>query len=265
MNKPAKNFELNDDELLRYSRQIMLPQIEIAGQQKLLASHVLLFGAGGLGSPIAMYLAASGIGKITIVDPDKVDLSNLQRQIIHRADNIGQAKVSSAKQTLAELNSQAKVRAINSVLTGHELEKQVRNADVVVDATDNFSARFTINAACVKEKIPLVVGAAIRFEGQVMVFMMQNTSACYQCLYPDQGELEESCSQTGILGSVAGLVGCIQATEVIKLLISFGETLSNKMLLIDALNMEWHTVTINKDPKCAVCTIASDYPAIEEV
>ena len=255
MNKLATKFDLSDDELLRYSRQIMLPQIEIVGQQKLLASHVLLFGAGGLGSPVAMYLATSGVGEITLVDPDEVDLSNLQRQIIHRSDNIGQAKVASAKQTLVELNSQTKVRTINSVLTGLELGKEIRNADVVVDATDNFTSRFAINAACVKEQTPLVVGAAIRLEGQVMVFTMQDASACYQCLYPNQQELEERCSQTGILGSVAGLVGCIQATEVIKLLVNFGETLSNKLLLIDALNMEWHTVKINKDPKCAVCAI----------
>lgn len=255
MNKLATKFDLSDDELLRYSRQIMLPQIEIVGQQKLLASHVLLFGAGGLGSPIAMYLATSGVGEITLVDPDEVDLSNLQRQIIHRSGSIGQAKVASAKQTLAELNSQTNVRTINSVLTGLELGKEIRNADVVVDATDNFTSRFAINAACVKEQTPLVVGAAIRLEGQVMVFTMQDASACYQCLYPNQQELEERCSQTGILGSVAGLVGCIQATEVIKLLVNFGETLTNKLLLIDALNMEWHTVKINKDPKCAVCAI----------
>lgn len=255
MNKLASKFDLSDDELLRYSRQIMLPQIEIVGQQKLLASHVLLFGAGGLGSPIAMYLVTSGVGEMTIVDPDVVDLSNLQRQIIHRNDSIGQAKVASAKQTLAELNSQTKVRTINSVLTGLELGKEIRNADVVVDATDNFTSRFAINAACVNEQTPLIVGAAIRLEGQVMVFTMQDASACYQCLYPNQKELEERCSQTGILGSVAGLVGCIQATEVIKLLVNFGETLSNKLLLIDALNMEWHTVKINKDPKCAVCAI----------
>ncbi|MCZ6565588.1 MAG: HesA/MoeB/ThiF family protein [Gammaproteobacteria bacterium] len=253
MNKLAEKPGLSDDELLRYSRQIMLPQIEIAGQLLLLRSHVILFGAGGLGSPIAMYLAASGVGKITLVDPDEVDLSNLQRQIIHRTESIGHAKAISAKKTLAELNPLISVRVINSVLTEMELEKEIRNADVVVDATDNFEARFAINAACVKEKTPLVVGAVIRFEGQVMVFTMQDDSACYQCLYPNQEELEESCSQTGVLGSVAGLVGCLQATEVIKLLVNIGEILSNKLMLIDALNLEWHTLKINQDPKCAVC------------
>ncbi len=254
MSELARKSDLNDDELLRYSRQIMLPQIEVAGQQKLCASHVFLLGAGGLGSPVAMYLAASGVGRLTIVDPDKVDLSNLQRQVIHRSGDIGKLKGDSARQTLAELNPETDVRTINSTLTGLQLQKEIRGADVVVDATDNFAARFAINRACVKERIPLVVGAAIRFEGQVAVFTMQEgTSACYQCLYPDQGELQESCAHTGVLGSVAGLVGCIQATEVIKILTSSGNTLANQLLLIDALNMEWHTVKINRDRKCAVC------------
>ncbi len=253
MSKQVKSVEFNDDELLRYSRQIMLPQIDIAGQQSLLNSHVLLFGAGGLGSPVAMYLSACGVGKITIVDPDEVDLSNLQRQIIHSDKNIGQAKTESAKQTIASLNATVDVRSIKSILEDVELENEIKKVDVVVDATDNFKSRFAINAACVNQSTPLVVGAAIRFEGQVMVFPMDNASACYQCLFPNQEELEESCSQTGVLGPVAGLVGCIQATEVIKLLIKFGETLSNKLLLIDALNMDWHTVKINKDKQCAIC------------
>ena len=244
---------LNDDDLLRYSRQIMLPQIEIAGQQKLCASRVILFGAGGLGSPVAMYLTASGVGQLTIVDPDKVDLSNLQRQIIHRSDDVGQFKGVSAERTLSELNPATNVRVVNSALAGHELEKEIRGVDAVVDATDNFAARFAINKACVKEKVPLVVGAAIRFEGQVAVFTMQADSACYQCLYPDQEELQESCAQTGVLGCVAGLVGCIQATEVIKLLVNTGDTLANRLLLIDALNAEWRTIKINKDQECITC------------
>jgi len=249
-----KEDELSDDDLLRYSRQIMLPQIDIHGQQKLLRSKVLLFGVGGLGSPIAMYLAASGVGEMTVVDPDVVDLSNLQRQIIHKTKNIGQEKVQSAIHSIGELNPNINVRTLNRVLNKFELEEEVKNADVVVDATDNFTARFAINLACVNLKTPLVVGAAIRFEGQVTVFSMQNNSACYQCLYPNQGELEESCAQTGVLGSVVGLIGCIQATEVIKLIINKGDKLLNKLLLIDALNMEWHTVKIRKDPKCSACS-----------
>lgn len=251
----AANKDLNDDELLRYSRQIMLPQIGIEGQQKILASKVLLFGAGGLGSPIAMYLAASGIGELTIVDPDKVDLSNLQRQILHKTADLDKHKVISAKQTLADLNAQSIVRALQDELTGDMLYKEVSRADIVVDATDNFQARFAINAACVKARTALVTGAAIRFEGQVMVFDMLADSACYQCLYPDtDSELEESCSETGVLGAVAGLIGSIQATEVIKLIANTGQTLSNRLLLIDALNMDWHSVKIKKDPKCAICS-----------
>ncbi len=250
-------MNFNDDELLRYSRQIMLPQIEITGQQKIHQSKVLLFGAGGLGSPIAMYLAASGVGELTIVDPDSVELTNLQRQILHSTEDLNKDKVISAKQTLADLNPQSNVRAIKDILTGELLEQEVSRADVVVDATDNFQSRFSINSACVKCKTALVTGAAIRFEGQVSVFDMQAESACYQCLFPASGttsELEERCAETGVLGSVTGLIGSIQATEVIKLLVNIGQTLSNRLLLIDALNMEWHSVKIKKDPKCAACS-----------
>ncbi|MEM7401543.1 MAG: molybdopterin-synthase adenylyltransferase MoeB [Pseudomonadota bacterium] len=248
-------MDLSDEELLRYSRQIMLPQIEIGGQQKLRESKVLLFGAGGLGSPVAMYLAASGLGRITIVDPDNVDLSNLQRQIVHQTEDIGKLKITSAKQTLHNINPQTSVRTISEVLKAGRLQEEIQNADIVVDATDNFESRFAINAGCVEAEKPLVTGAAIRFEGQVAVFSMQNDSACYQCLFPNQADaLQESCAETGILGSVTGLIGCIQATEVIKVLLNIGQSLSNKLLLIDALNMEWHDVKINKDPECAACS-----------
>lgn len=253
MDEEAKNQELNDQELLRYSRQIMLPQIDIAGQQKLLASHVLLFGVGGIGSPAAMYLVSSGVGCLTLVDPDRVDASNLQRQIIYRSDDVGNEKVEAASQALASLNAQTTVRTINAALTGTRLRQEVAKADLVLDATDNFAARFAINEACVNTGTPLVVGAAIRFEGQVMVFTMRDASACYGCLYSDLGELEESCAQTGILGSVAGLIGCIQATEAIKLLLDTGRTLADRVLLLDALNMEWHSVKISRDPQCSTC------------
>jgi adenylyltransferase/sulfurtransferase len=252
------DMDFSDDELLRYSRQIMLPQIGIEGQQKIRKSKVMLFGAGGLGSPIAMYLTASGVGELTIVDPDTVDLTNLQRQIIHGSNNVNEDKVRSAKQRLNDINPQTKVHTIKSALTGPQLEKHVNNVNIVVDATDNFASRFAINAACVKHKTALVTGAAIRFEGQVSVFDMQKESACYQCLFqnskPQQNELEESCSETGILGPVAGLIGSIQAIEVIKLLTNIGESLSNKILLIDTLCMEWRSVKIKKDPKCAICS-----------
>ena len=251
-------MEMSDDELLRYSRQILLPQIGVEGQDKISKAKVLLFGAGGLGSPIAMYLVASGVGELTIVDPDTVDLSNLQRQILHGTNDVGETKVSSAKNTLAAINTQTTVRTIKMVLTDTELEKEIKHADVVVDATDNFKSRFAINAACVKCATALVSGAAIRFEGQVSVFDMQESSACYQCLFPNLGkeadELEESCSETGILGSVTGLIGSIQATEAIKLILNIGQSLSNRLLLIDALSMEWHSVKIKKDPKCVACS-----------
>ncbi len=253
MSRTAEKTELSDQDLLRYSRQIMLPQIDLSGQQKLLASRVVLFGVGGLGSAVAMYLVTSGVGRITLVDPDRVDLSNLQRQVIFLSDDIGCEKVSAAKQRLTAMNQQTEVRTINSVLSGARLRQVASEADLVVDATDNFSARYAINRACVETHTPLIVGAAIRFEGQVTVFTMKSQSACYGCLYPDQGDLEESCAQTGILGSVAGLVGCLQATEAIKLLLNHGKILSNKILLIDALNMEWHSVRINRDPRCVVC------------
>lgn len=252
-------MDLSDDELLRYNRQIMLPQIDIHGQEKLLNAKVLLFGAGGLGSPVAMYLVASGLGELTIVDPDFVDLSNLQRQILHRTEDIGKEKVVSARQTLQEINPQTKVRVINEILTGEKLVDEVQRTDVVVDATDNFKSRFEINSVCVEHKKALVTGAAIRFEGQVAVFDMQKNSACYQCLFPnlnsDSNELQENCSETGILGSVTGLIGSIQATEVIKLIVNIGQTLSNRLLLVDTLNMEWHSVTIKKDSKCATCSL----------
>ncbi len=250
--------EFSDEELLRYSRQILLPQIDLVGQQKLCDSKVLLLGAGGLGSPVAMYLTACGIGEITIVDPDTVDLSNLQRQILHNSNNIGDMKVHSAEQTLVKLNPAVSVNAIDKRLSSLALKDEVAKADVVVDATDNFESRFEINHACVATKTPLVVGAAIRFEGQVMVFTMQNNSACYQCLYPkqnsDESNVQESCAENGILGPVTGQIGCVQAIEVIKLLVNCGELLTNKLLIVDTLNNEWHKVKINKDPKCKICS-----------
>ena len=220
---------------------------------------MLIFGVGGLGSPVAMYLAASGVGELIIVDPDTVDLTNLQRQILHGTDDLNRDKVLSAKQTLNGINPQINVRTIKAVLSAEMLEEEIMHADVVVDATDNFQSRFDINAACVQTNTALVSGAAIRLEGQVSVFDMQADSACYQCLFPnadtDQSELEESCAETGVIGSVTGLIGSIQATEVIKLLVGMGQTLSNRLLLIDALNMEWHSVKIKKDPKCAICSL----------
>jgi len=246
---------MNDEQLLRYSRQIMLPQVDVTGQQKLLDSTVLIMGMGGLGSPVAMYLAAAGVGHIIIVDYDHVEISNLQRQIIHRQNSIGQSKVDSAKQTLEALNPEIKVTTISEKLTKASLGRWLENVDCVVDGTDNFTSRFATNEACVSSKIPLVSGAAIRFEGQVSVFTNTDSSPCYQCLYPDTGEeLEQTCSENGVLAPLVGIIGSIQATETLKILMNIGETLQSRLLLLDAYRMEWRTIKLKRDPACPVCS-----------
>jgi len=245
---------MDDPQLLRYSRQILLPQVGIEGQQRLLAARVLIIGVGGLGSPAAMYLAASGVGHLVLVDHDKVELSNLQRQIAHTTDRIGIAKVSSAQQTLAALNPAVQVTAIVGQLDPEALVEQVQLADAVVDCSDNFATRFALNRVCVTNRTPLISGAAIRMEGQVAVFRPErNDSPCYRCLYKDMDELAESCSQTGVLAPLVGIIGSIQATETIKVLLDIGETLTGRLLILDALTMEWRSIKLRKDPDCPVC------------
>lgn len=245
---------MKDEQLLRYSRHIMLPQVDVAGQQKLLDSTVLIMGMGGLGSPVAMYLAAAGVGHLVIADYDHVEISNLQRQIIHRQNSVGQSKVESAKQTLESLNSDIKVTTISEKLNKTSLAQWLKNVDCVVDGTDNFAARFAINEVCVKTRAPLVSGAAIRFEGQVSVFTNTENSPCYQCLYPDTGEeLEQTCSENGVLAPVVGIIGSIQATETLKVLMNIGETLQSRLLLLDAYKMEWRTIKLKRDPECLIC------------
>ena len=244
---------MNDEQLLRYSRQIMLPQIDIEGQEKLLASRVLIIGMGGLGSPIAMYLAAAGIGHLVLVDDDVVELSNLQRQIAHGTEDIGISKVESAKQTIQQLNPEIKVTPYAERLDSRKLSDEIAAADIVIDGTDNFTTRFVLNEYCVKNKTPLVSGAAIRMEGQVSVFNKTPESPCYRCLYKDEGELDTSCSTNGVLSPVVGIIGSVQATEAIKVLLNIGETLDGKLLVLDALHMEWRTLKLKKDPKCPVC------------
>lgn len=245
----------NDEQLLRYSRQIFLSDIDIEGQNRLLNSRVAVFGMGGLGSPISMYLATSGVGELVLIDHDKVELSNLQRQIVHLNDALGEEKVRSAEHTLKALNPDVDLICYNHKLDNADLQKVIRHCDVVVDGTDNFDARFAINKACVQTRTPLVSGAVVRFEGQVSVYHLERPDApCYACLYQDIVEPPQNCSQNGVLGSVAGIVGCIQATEVIKLLLGFGETLDGRLMLIDARSMEWHTVKLRKDPNCSVCS-----------
>ncbi|MGD8407735.1 MAG: molybdopterin-synthase adenylyltransferase MoeB [Thiohalophilus sp.] len=244
---------MNDEQLLRYSRQIMLPQVDVAGQEKLLSSRVLIIGMGGLGSPVAMYLASAGVGHLVLVDHDNVDLSNLQRQILHGEDDIGHPKITSAANTLMQLNPQLQVTALDHKLSEEELLETTKNVDLVVDATDNFETRFTINRVCVETGTPLISGAAIRMEGQVSVFMNRPGSPCYRCLYREEGELDTSCSENGVLAPVVGIIGSIQATEAIKILLNIGSTLDGKLLLLDALHMEWRTMTLKQDSECPVC------------
>ena len=246
---------MNDNQLLRYSRQIMLPLCDIEGQQKLLAARVLIIGAGGLGSPAAIYLAAAGIGSITIYDDDVVELSNLQRQIAHHTPDIGTDKVISTRETLNKLNPDVNVRAIKQRLGGEGLDLEVIRADVVLDCTDNFSTRFAINSACVRHQTALVSGAAIRFEGQVSVFTPgKNNSPCYNCLYNSDGEELQNCATNGVIAPITGIIGSIQALEAMKLIMTIGETLTGRLLLLDGLTMEWNTMKLKKNPVCPTCS-----------
>ena len=247
---------MNDEELLRYSRQIMLPQVDIVGQEKLKKARVLIIGAGGLGSPVAMYLAAAGVGFIAITDDDKVDLSNLQRQILHTTLDIGKEKTVSAKETLTALNPYTEITCFSKRLNSIELEEQASYADVVLDCSDNFVTRFAVNNACVVTKTALVSGAAIRFEGQVAVFYPgRDDSPCYNCLYPDSGETEERCTQTGVIAPITGIVGSIQALEALKAIMGIGQTLSGRVLLLDGLSMEWNTMQLRRNPDCPTCSM----------
>jgi adenylyltransferase/sulfurtransferase len=245
---------MNDDELLRYSRQILLPQVGIEGQDRLRDSRALIIGLGGLGSPAAMYLAAAGVGTLAIADHDRVDLSNLQRQIAHRSADIGRTKVDSARDALLALNPGTTIIGFDTRLAGESLDEQIALADVVLDCSDNFATRFAVNDACVRARTPLVSGAAIRLEGQVAVFRPDRPdSPCYRCLYKDETELGETCTQTGVLAPLVGVVGSIQALEAMKVLLELGTTLIGRLLLFDAERLEWRTLILRKDPACPVC------------
>lgn len=234
----------------------MLPQIDIKGQEKLIQSCALIIGAGGLGSPAAMYLAASGIGKLIICDNDTVDLTNLQRQIIHRTDSIGIAKIYSAKKTLEGINPETNIITLKEYITEKELAQLAKEADVVIDASDNFSTRHNINKACFTYNKPLVSGAAIRFDGQVTVFDLSHSSSpCYNCLFPINGNNDETthCATMGVFSPLVGIIGCVQAAEAIKLLLNIGESLNGRLLLLNGLTMEWRSIKLNKDPACEIC------------
>lgn len=245
---------MDDDQLLRYSRHILLPQIGIDGQQRLLKSRVLIVGMGGLGSPAAIYLAASGLGHLVLVDHDKVELTNLQRQIVHNTEALGEDKVDSAKRTLLALNPETRITAINMRLDGDNLSEQIKLADAVVDGSDNFATRFAVNRLCVENKIPLISGAVVRLQGQVTVFRPdRNDSPCYRCLYEEAGEPEMRCAEFGVLAPVAGIIGSIQATETVKVLLDLGESLTARLMIVDAYTMEIKTIKLNRDPACPVC------------
>ena len=245
---------MNDHELLRYSKQIMLPQIDIEGQQKINDSKMLIIGMGGLGSPSALYLAAAGVGHIVIADFDQVELSNLQRQIIHSTSDIGDDKVNSAKSKLLELNPNITVTVVNEIMHSDNLASLIKDVDIVLDGTDNFESRFEINKACVECHKPLISAAVIRFEGQISVFKgYEVDQPCYQCLYSAEGNGHESCVENGVLAPVAGLVGTIQALQAIKVLLGIGEQLCGELLLIDGLDLSFRKVKIVKEPECPIC------------
>lgn len=246
---------MQDDLLLRYSRHIMLPQIEYAGQEKLTQSHALIIGAGGLGAPVAMYLAAAGVGTLTISDFDNVDMTNLQRQIIHTTASVGQNKARSAQATIANLNPGVNVHVVPERLSAEALVGHVAMADVVIDCSDNFATRYMLNQLCFENKTPLVSGAAIRFEGQLSVFDFRHAeSPCYHCLYPDVGDDQElRCADNGVFAPLVGMIGTAQAAEAIKVLLNIGQTMQGRLLLLDALSAEWRTIKLSKDPACKVC------------
>ncbi len=247
---------MNDDQLLRYSRHILLPQLGIEGQEKFGAAHALIVGAGGLGSPVALYLAAAGVGTLTICDHDAVDLTNLQRQIVHRNDSIGLPKAASAQRTLGNVNPDVKVNALVERISGARIDALVGGADVVLDCSDNFATRHAINRACVAHRKPLVSGAGVRFDGQVAVFDLRDAQApCYHCLFPEQGDdTDMRCAVMGVFAPLVGIIGSVQAAEALKLIAGIGVTLAGRVLLLDALAMEWRTVRLTRDPACVVCS-----------
>jgi molybdopterin/thiamine biosynthesis adenylyltransferase len=246
---------MNDDQLLRYSRHILLDDIGIEGQERLLASHALVIGAGGLGSPVALYLGTAGVGQITIVDDDRVDLTNLQRQIAHNLARIGQPKAESARQTIAAINPQVQVRALVQRADAPALDALVRDTDVVVDCCDNFRTRHAVNAACVEHGKPLVSGAAIGFDGQIAVYDTRDAHApCYACLFPPEATVEETnCATMGVFAPLVGIIGSMQAAEALKLLAGVGRTLAGRLLMLDGRAMQWQSVELPRAPACPVC------------
>jgi len=246
---------MNDQQLLRYARHILLDEVGIEGQEQFLAARVLIVGAGGLGSPAALYLATAGVGRIVLADDDRVELSNLQRQILHTSASVGSPKAESGRDMLAAFNPETDVDARVERLDGIALAQAVADADVVLDCTDNFATRHAINRACVRHRKPLVSGAAIRFDGQVSVYDLRDDQApCYHCLFPEAEDVDElSCATTGVFAPLVGIIGSMQAAEALKLLAGVGRSLSGRLLQLDLREMRWHSVNVRRDPECAVC------------
>lgn len=246
---------MDDEQLLRYSRHLLLEEIDVAGQEKLLGSHALIIGAGGLGSAAAPYLAAAGIGTITLIDHDTVDLTNLQRQIMHKQRSIGQSKVASGKEFLQDLNSKLTINTIEEKVSEQNLSTLLNGVDIVLDCTDNFSTRHLINAACFQLKIPLVSGSALKFDGQLSVFDFRNqASPCYACLFSPAEKLEEvSCASMGVFSPLVGIIGAMQAAQALQVLIGFGQPLVGRMLLWNALNTQIDEIRISRNSDCLVC------------
>ena len=251
---------MTDEQLLRYSRHILLDALGIEGQERILATHALIIGAGGLGSPAALYLASAGIGRITLVDDDAVDFTNLQRQILHTQARVGMAKAESGRQALTAINPDIAITPLQQRLSGEALDALVATADIVLDCTDNFATRHAINRACVHHGKPLVSGAAIRFDGQISVYdLRQDDSPCYHCLFPEGEDVEEvRCAVMGVFAPLTGIIGTMQAAEALKLAANIGESLTGRLLLLDAMEMEWRTVKFKKDPGCAVCGLSAN-------
>jgi len=246
---------MNDDQLLRYSRHILLDEVGIEGQDKLLKAHVLIVGAGGLGSPVALYLGSAGVGHITIADHDKVDATNLQRQVAHTLGRIGEYKAESARQAIAAINPDVTVTPVTQRAEGALLDRLVSEADLVLDCTDNFATRHAINRGCVKHRKPLVSGAAIRFDGQVAVFDARNAqSPCYACVFPESELMEEAlCATMGVFAPLVGIIGSTQAAEALKLICGVGESLAGRLLILEGRRMEWSEMKLARNTACAVC------------
>lgn len=251
---------MTDDELLRYSRHILLPEIGVEGQERLLASRALVIGAGGLGSPVALYLAGAGVGHITLVDHDTVDVTNLQRQIAHGQARVGQPKVESARHRMREMNPGARIDTLQERADAARLHELVAQADVVLDCSDNFSTRQAVNAACVAHRRPLVSGAAIGFDGQISVYDTRTAEApCYACVFPPESTFEEvRCATMGVFAPLVGIIGSLQAAEALKLLAGTGRSLAGRLQILDARRMEWNEILMKREPACPVCAAVRD-------